>query len=91
MVPGVTGTVGRQTLRLVVGISGASGIAYGIKVLELARKAGIETHLIVSAAGQQTRAQETDLDARDLAAMADVSYRSADIGVPRWGGGASED
>ncbi|WP_194891731.1 UbiX family flavin prenyltransferase [Catenulispora pinisilvae] len=65
--------------RLVVGISGATGIAYGIKVLELARKAGVETHLVVTPAGQQTRAYETDLDARDLAGMADVSHRPADI------------
>lgn len=65
--------------RLVVGISGATGIAYGIRVLELARKAGAETHLVVTPAGQQTRAYETELSARDLAAMADVVYRPADI------------
>lgn len=69
------------TRRLVVGISGASGIAYGIRVLELARKAGLETHLVVTPAGQQTRAHETRLSTRDLAAMADVSYRPADVGA----------
>ncbi|MGH3279521.1 MAG: flavoprotein, partial [Trebonia sp.] len=42
-----------------MGISGASGIAYGTRVLELARKAGLETHLVVTPAGQQTRAYET--------------------------------
>jgi flavin prenyltransferase len=67
--------------RLVVGITGATGIAYGIRVLELARKAGVETHLVVTAAGQQTRAYETDLAARDLDALADVTYRPADIGA----------
>lgn len=67
--------------RLVVGISGATGIAYGIRVLELARKAGVQTHLVVTPAGQQTRAYETGLSARDLAAMADVTYRPADIGA----------
>jgi 4-hydroxy-3-polyprenylbenzoate decarboxylase len=67
--------------RLVVGITGATGIAYGCRVLELARKAGVETHLVVTAAGQQTRAYETDLAARDLAALADVTYRPADIGA----------
>jgi 4-hydroxy-3-polyprenylbenzoate decarboxylase len=67
--------------RLVVGISGATGIAYAVRALELARKAGVETHLVVTPAGQQTRAYETDLDARDLAAMADVTYRPADIGA----------
>ena len=70
-----------ETRRLVVGISGATGIAYGVRALELARKAGVQTHLIVTAAGQQTRAYETDLSARDLAAMADVAYRPADVGA----------
>ena len=64
---------------MVVGISGATGIAYGMRVLELARKAGVETHLVVTSAGEQTRAYETQLSRRDLAAMADVSYRPADI------------
>jgi 4-hydroxy-3-polyprenylbenzoate decarboxylase len=69
-----------RTSRLVVGISGASGIAYGIRVLELARAAGLETHLVVTPAGQQTRAHETKLSARDLAGLADVCYRP-DIGA----------
>ncbi|WBO64994.1 UbiX family flavin prenyltransferase [Streptomyces camelliae] len=64
-----------------VGISGATGIAYGVRVLELARTAGVETHLVVTPAGQRTRAYETDLSARDLAALADVSHRPADIGA----------
>src|SRR5260370_9705658 len=67
--------------RLVLGISGASGIGYGMRVLELARKAGVETHLVVAAAGQQARADERDLGVRDLDGMADVSYRPADIGA----------
>jgi flavin prenyltransferase len=50
-------------------------------VLELARKAGLETHLVVTPAGQQTRAHETRLSTRDLAAMADVCYRPADVGA----------
>jgi 4-hydroxy-3-polyprenylbenzoate decarboxylase len=70
-----------ETRRLVVGISGATGVVYGVRVLELARKAGVETHLVVTAAGQQTRACETDLSARDLAAMADACHRPADIGA----------
>jgi 4-hydroxy-3-polyprenylbenzoate decarboxylase len=68
--------------RLVVGISGATGIGYGLKILELARKADVETHLVVTPAGQLTRAYETGLSAADLAAMADVSYRPADVGAP---------
>jgi len=73
--------VNHRPSRLVVGISGATGIAYGVRVLALARAAGWETHLVVTAAAQQTRAYETDLSARDLAGLADVSYRPADVGA----------
>jgi 4-hydroxy-3-polyprenylbenzoate decarboxylase len=65
----------------VVGISGATGIAYGVRVLALARAAGLETHLVVTPAGQQTRDYETDLTAGDLADLADVSHRPAEIGA----------
>lgn len=67
--------------RLIVGISGATGIAYGMRVLESARKAGVETHLVVTPAGQQTRAYETGLSAADLAALADFAHRPADVGA----------
>lgn len=67
--------------RIVVGISGATGIAYGVKVLELARSVGVSTHLVVTKAGQQTRAQETTLSSQELAALADVVYRPADVGA----------
>ncbi|WP_232329236.1 MULTISPECIES: UbiX family flavin prenyltransferase [Nocardia] len=73
--------VDEQPTRLVVGISGATGIAYGVRALEFARKAGVQTHLVVTPAGQQTRQYETELSARDLAAMADVVYRPSDIGA----------
>ena len=52
--------------RIVVGISGATGIAYGVRILEFLRAAGVETHLVVSKAGHLTRAYETDLSARVL-------------------------
>ncbi|GAB2520156.1 UbiX family flavin prenyltransferase [Nocardia heshunensis] len=67
--------------RLVVGISGATGIAYGMRILEMARKADVETHLVVTSAAQLTRLHETDISAGDLAAMADVTYRPAEIGA----------
>lgn len=70
-----------RPVRLVVGISGATGVAYGVRVLELARAEGVETHLVVTPAGQRTRAYETDLSARRLSALADVAYRPADIGA----------
>ncbi|WZO99005.1 UbiX family flavin prenyltransferase [Isosphaeraceae bacterium EP7] len=67
--------------RLVVGISGATGIIYGVRILGMLRAAGIETHLVVSKAGQLTRKYETDLKSADLAAMADVNYAPGDVGA----------
>ncbi len=65
-----------------VGISGATGIAYGVRLLQLARRSGLQTHLVVTPAGQQTRAYETGLSARELASFADTVYRPADIAAP---------
>ena len=67
--------------RLVVGISGASGVAYGIRVLDACRDLGVETHLIVSRAALLTLAQETQITPADLSARATVSYRATDIGA----------
>ena len=67
--------------RLVVGISGASGVLYGVRMLDACREMGVETHLIVSRAAQLTLAQETDMTAADLAAKADVVYKAGDIGA----------
>ena len=67
--------------RIIVGITGATGIAYGIRVLEFLRAADVETHLVVSKAGHLTRSYETSLSARDLEALADVNYAPADIGA----------
>lgn len=67
--------------RLIIGITGASGIIYGIRLLEVLRDMPIETHLIVSRAGHQTRAYETDLSRKDLNALADVTYADGDIGA----------
>ncbi|HET6738961.1 MAG TPA: UbiX family flavin prenyltransferase [Kribbella sp.] len=67
--------------RLVVGISGATGIAYGVQVLRFARAAGIETHLVVTGAAQQTRSHETAMSARELQTLADVTYKPAEVGA----------
>lgn len=67
--------------RVVVGISGASGIAYGIRVLEELRTCALETHLVVSKAAEMTLAYETELSVRDLRAMADHSYSVRDVGA----------
>ena len=71
----------RPVSRVVLGITGASGICYGTRALELLRKAGVETHLVVTPAGQQTRRYETHMSPPELAAMADVAYRPTDVGA----------
>lgn len=67
--------------RLVVGISGASGIAYGVAALSRLRELGVETHLVVSRAGEMTRSVETKLSAGELRALADVSYSPGEVGA----------
>jgi 4-hydroxy-3-polyprenylbenzoate decarboxylase len=66
--------------RLIVGISGASGVIYGIRLLEVLKGVeGVETHLVISGAGAQTIAIETEYKPADVKAMADVTYRINDI------------
>lgn len=65
--------------RIIVGISGASGAVYGIRLLELLRQTDIETHLILTRSAQVTIALETERKVRDVLELADVVYASADI------------
>ncbi|MGD2050804.1 MAG: UbiX family flavin prenyltransferase [Chloroflexota bacterium] len=66
--------------RLIVGITGASGVIYGIRLLEvLSDVPDVETHLIISTAGAQTIGLETNYSAADVMAMANVTYRFTDI------------
>lgn len=65
--------------RIVVGVSGASGAIYGIRVLEALRDAGVETHAIVSAGAQKTIEYETDRKVKDVLALADVVYDERDL------------
>jgi flavin prenyltransferase len=67
--------------RLVVGVSGASGAAYGLRVLDACADLGVETHLIATRAAGLTLKQETGLALSDLAAKASVSYRLGDVGA----------
>jgi 4-hydroxy-3-polyprenylbenzoate decarboxylase len=67
--------------RLIVGITGASGAVYGVRLLELLRATDIESHLIISRAGQTTLAAETSLKVADLEALADVVHANADLGA----------
>jgi len=70
-----------KPLRLVVGISGASGVVYGIRMLEALLGLPIESHLVISKSAEMTIAYETDLKAADVKALADVVYPAGDIGA----------
>ena len=72
-------TSGEEARRLIVGITGASGAIYGVRLLELLRAADIETHLVISRAGQTTLAAETNLKVADVEALADVVHQNTDI------------
>jgi 4-hydroxy-3-polyprenylbenzoate decarboxylase len=67
--------------RLVVGISGASGVTYGVRALDALRELGVESHLVVTRAALLTLSQETDLSANDLLGRADVVHRLNDVGA----------
>lgn len=66
--------------RLIVGISGASGAIYGVRLLQVLQPViGIETHLIITQAARQTLALETDFTVKEVCAMADVVHDIRDI------------
>ncbi|TKU46662.1 UbiX family flavin prenyltransferase [Citrobacter sp. wls714] len=66
--------------RLIIGISGASGAIYGVRLLQVLRDVtDVETHLVMSAAARQTLALETDLSVRDVQALANVTHDTRDI------------
>ncbi|MFD3264457.1 UbiX family flavin prenyltransferase [Phenylobacterium ferrooxidans] len=67
--------------RLIVGISGASGVAYGLRVLDACRQLSIESHLILSRAAALTIAQETELSVSDVQTRADVAHKVGDVGA----------
>jgi 4-hydroxy-3-polyprenylbenzoate decarboxylase len=71
----------KATPPLVVGISGASGAALGVRTLEACRELGVPTHLVVSRAAVLTLAQETGLDLAAISAKADVTHRVGDVGA----------
>jgi 4-hydroxy-3-polyprenylbenzoate decarboxylase len=67
--------------RLIVGISGASGVMLGVRALDACRELGLESHLVASRAALLTLAQETDLTPQDLAARADVRHAPTQVGA----------
>jgi flavin prenyltransferase len=71
----------KQPDRLIVAITGASGVILGIRLLEILRSVQIETHLILSPAARATIAQETDWKVSDVQELADACYSYQDIGA----------
>jgi flavin prenyltransferase len=69
------------TKRLVVGITGASGVIMGIRMLEVLRDLSIETHLVLSNAARVTIPQETNWKVSDVQALAGVTYGAGEIGA----------
>ena len=67
-------------MRIVVGITGATGAVYGVRLLERLRAAQVETHLVVSPAGVLNAHHELGLDRKALEALADVAYNPGDVG-----------
>ena len=68
--------------QLIIAITGASGVIYGIRTLEILRAAGnVETHLVLSPSAARTIAEETDYDTAQVKALADTLYSYRDIGA----------
>lgn len=65
--------------RLVVGISGASGVIYGVRLLDALRELGVESHLVISKAAQLTLELETQFTLKAVQAKADYHYAAGDI------------
>jgi flavin prenyltransferase len=67
--------------RLIVGITGASGAIYGVRLLEACRALGLETHLCMSKAAELTMAYELDMKSAEVKALAHKSYPPSDVGA----------
>ena len=68
-------------MRIVVGICGASGVIYGIRLLEILRQKGVETHLILSEWAKKTICIETDFTVAEVEAMASFTHQDRDLGA----------
>jgi flavin prenyltransferase len=70
-----------ETKRIIIGISGATGVMYGIRALEVLQRMQVETHLVISKAAEMTLHYETDLTVKQLRQLADVNYGIQDVGA----------
>ena len=67
--------------RLIVGISGASGVIYGVRTLQALRGSGIETHLVMSRSAEMTIGYETDMKPKEVRALAAIDHPVMDVGA----------
>lgn len=67
--------------RLIIGISGATGVIYAVRLLEVLRDLRVETHLVVTKAGELTAAYECDRPMRQIKALASVVHPIGDVGA----------
>lgn len=81
MVDVVNGAIRNPPARIVVGISGASGVIYGTRVLDALKDLGVESHMVVTKAALLTLSQETEMSPDDLTGKADVVYKLGDVGA----------
>ena len=65
--------------RLIIGISGASGVIYGVRLLQALKDLPVETHLVITKTGEVTLAHETDFKVKDVKALADVVHSPTDL------------
>jgi len=70
-----------MTKRIIVGISGASGIVYGVRALQLLREIGVETHLVMSKSAELTLHHELELSTSELKAMASEVHAIKNVGA----------
>ncbi len=68
--------------RLIIGLSGASGVVYGVRLLKMLRPMEVETHLVMTKASEVTLAHETDLRVQDVRDLADEVHGIADLAAP---------
>jgi 4-hydroxy-3-polyprenylbenzoate decarboxylase len=69
------------TQRLIIGISGASGVIYGVRALELLRAMDIETHLVMSKSAELTMSYEMDIKPKEVKDLASVNHPIGDVGA----------
>jgi len=67
--------------KIIVGISGATGVVYGVRILEALRKAGVETHLVITSSAMKNLEIETEHNVQSMESLADIVYDVDDIGA----------